>query len=53
MEKQVFGWRPATTCPVSPRAPITFEELIEKLKAMIPELLEENGLFAAGTEEVP
>jgi predicted RNase H-like HicB family nuclease len=31
----------------------TLEELIEKLKIVIPELLEENGLLPAGTEEVP
>jgi predicted RNase H-like HicB family nuclease len=31
----------------------TFEELIAKLKIVIPELLEENGLLAAGTDEVP
>ena len=30
----------------------TFEELIEKLRVVIPELLEENGLLAAGTDEV-
>ncbi len=31
----------------------TFEELIEKLKVIIPELLVENGLLPAGTENVP
>jgi predicted RNase H-like HicB family nuclease len=31
----------------------TFEELIEKLKIVIPELLIENGLLAAGTQHVP
>jgi predicted RNase H-like HicB family nuclease len=31
----------------------TFEALIEKLKIVIPELLEANGLLAAGTDEVP
>jgi predicted RNase H-like HicB family nuclease len=31
----------------------TFEELIEKLRVVIPELLEENGLLAADTVEVP
>jgi predicted RNase H-like HicB family nuclease len=31
----------------------TFEALIEKLKVVIPELLVENGLLAAGTENVP
>jgi predicted RNase H-like HicB family nuclease len=31
----------------------TLEELIEKLKIVIPELLIENGLLAAGTEHVP
>lgn len=31
----------------------TFEELIAKLKVVIPELLEENGLLPAGTDEVP
>jgi predicted RNase H-like HicB family nuclease len=31
----------------------TFEELIAKLKIVIPELLEENGLLAAGVDEVP
>lgn len=30
----------------------TFEELIAKLRIAIPELLEENGLLAAGTDEV-
>jgi hypothetical protein len=31
----------------------TFEELIEKLKIVIPELLVENGLLSAGTDTVP
>jgi predicted RNase H-like HicB family nuclease len=31
----------------------TLEELIEKLKIVIPELLEENGLLPAGTDDVP
>ena len=31
----------------------TFEELIERLKIIIPELLVENGLLPAGTESVP
>jgi predicted RNase H-like HicB family nuclease len=31
----------------------TFEELIEKLKVVIPELLEENGLLDADVEDVP
>jgi hypothetical protein len=31
----------------------TFEELIEKLKIAIPELLVENGLLALGTDSVP
>ena len=31
----------------------TFEELIAKLKIVIPELLVENGLLPAGTESVP
>jgi len=31
----------------------TFEELIEKLKVVIPELLVENGLLPAGTDSVP
>lgn len=31
----------------------TIEALIEKLKIVIPELLEENGLLPAGTTEVP
>lgn len=31
----------------------TFEELIEKLKVVIPELLVENGLLPADTESVP
>ena len=31
----------------------TFEELTAKLKIVIPELLEENGLLAAGVDEVP
>ena len=30
----------------------TFEELIEKLKIVIPELLEENGLLTTGTADV-
>ena len=30
-----------------------FEELIEKLKIVIPELLVENGLLPAGTDNVP
>jgi predicted RNase H-like HicB family nuclease len=31
----------------------TLEELIEKLKVVIPELLVENGLLPAGTAHVP
>ena len=31
----------------------TLEALIEKLKVIIPELLEENGLLAAGAHDVP
>jgi predicted RNase H-like HicB family nuclease len=31
----------------------TFEDLIEKLKIVIPELLVENGLLPAGTDNVP
>ena len=31
----------------------TFEELIAKLKLVIPELLEENGLLAADADDVP
>ena len=31
----------------------TFEALIAKLKIVIPELLDENGLLAAGIDEVP
>lgn len=31
----------------------TFEALVEKLKIVIPELLEENGLLATGTADVP
>jgi predicted RNase H-like HicB family nuclease len=31
----------------------TLEALIDKLKIVIPELLEENGLLAAGISEVP
>jgi len=31
----------------------TFDELIEKLKVVIPELLVENGLLPAGTDSVP
>jgi predicted RNase H-like HicB family nuclease len=31
----------------------TFEDLIEKLKTVIPELLVENGLLPAGTNTVP
>ena len=30
----------------------TFEELIEKLKVVIPELLEDNGVLSAGGEDV-
>ena len=30
----------------------TFEELIEKLKIVVPELLEENGLLSAGAADV-
>ena len=31
----------------------SFEALIDKLKTVIPELLEENGLLAPGAAEVP
>jgi predicted RNase H-like HicB family nuclease len=31
----------------------TFDDLIEKLKIVIPELLVENGLLPAGTQSVP
>ncbi|MGH7100627.1 MAG: DUF1902 domain-containing protein [Stellaceae bacterium] len=31
----------------------TFEELIAKLKLVIPELLEENGLLAVDIDDVP
>lgn len=31
----------------------TFEDLIAKLKIVIPELLVENGLLPAGTDSVP
>jgi predicted RNase H-like HicB family nuclease len=31
----------------------TFEALVEKLKNVIPELLEENGLLGTGTAEAP
>ena len=31
----------------------TFEDLIEKLKIVIPELLVENGLLPAGTDTIP
>jgi predicted RNase H-like HicB family nuclease len=31
----------------------TFEELIEKLKVVIPELLVENGVLPSGTDNVP
>jgi predicted RNase H-like HicB family nuclease len=31
----------------------TFEELIEKLRIVVPELLEENGLLGTGGEEIP
>jgi predicted RNase H-like HicB family nuclease len=31
----------------------TFEDLVEKLKVVIPELLVENGLLPAGTDSVP
>jgi predicted RNase H-like HicB family nuclease len=31
----------------------TFESLVEKLKVVIPELLEENGLLPVGAGDVP
>jgi predicted RNase H-like HicB family nuclease len=31
----------------------TFEELIEKLRIVIPELVVENGLLPVGTDSVP
>jgi predicted RNase H-like HicB family nuclease len=31
----------------------TFEDLVEKLKVVIPELLVENGLLPTGTDSVP
>lgn len=31
----------------------TFEDLIEKLKIVVPELLDENGLLPAGTDTIP
>jgi predicted RNase H-like HicB family nuclease len=31
----------------------TFEALVDKLKVVIPELLEENGLLSTGTADVP
>ena len=31
----------------------TLEDLIEKLRVVVPELLEENGLLAAGIDEIP
>lgn len=31
----------------------TFEDLVEKLRVVVPELLEENGLINAGSEAVP
>jgi len=31
----------------------SFEALIDKLKTVVPELLEENGLIAAGTQAIP
>ncbi len=31
----------------------TFEELIAKLRSVIPELLEENGLLPTGNESIP
>jgi predicted RNase H-like HicB family nuclease len=31
----------------------TFEELIEKLRVVVPELLEENGLLQAASDEIP
>jgi predicted RNase H-like HicB family nuclease len=31
----------------------TFEELIEKLRVAVPELLEENGLLDLDTDEIP
>ena len=31
----------------------TFEGLIEKLRIVVPELLEENGLLTAGSDDIP
>jgi predicted RNase H-like HicB family nuclease len=31
----------------------TFEELIEKLRVVVPELLDENSLLTSGNEEIP
>jgi predicted RNase H-like HicB family nuclease len=31
----------------------TFEELIEKLRVVVPELLEENGLLDSSGEDIP
>lgn len=31
----------------------TFEELIEKLKVVVPELLEENGVLDTGSDAIP
>jgi predicted RNase H-like HicB family nuclease len=31
----------------------TFEELIEKLRVVVPELLEENGLLDSSSDEIP
>ena len=31
----------------------TFEGLIEKLRVVVPELLDENGLLTSGDEEIP
>lgn len=31
----------------------TFEELIEKLRVVVPELLKENGLLNSSSEDIP
>jgi predicted RNase H-like HicB family nuclease len=31
----------------------TFEELIEKLRVVVPELLDENGFLPSGNDEIP
>jgi Domain of unknown function (DUF1902) len=41
------GWPQATTCPALANGFDTLDGLVEKLKVVIPELLQENGLLPA------